>query len=200
MKIGRMLRRTIAIPARAMVLMPPHRMPHFGWLSALHQRGHPAPGAGPGSSRLKPTGAPLKRVSALTGHDPLSGGTPRSEHASCGWRGISGRRIPPPSATCLAAPASLAALRLWNHAHVRMMSALWANDLIAPCAVSQGLGVADLSGGVAGKGELPAELAMLLFVCSRLNKNTGPDGPTVSTAKAAEPPSFMLPPPAMSAP
>ncbi len=81
-----------------------------------------------------------------------------------------------------------------------MMSALWANDLIAPCAVSQGLGVADLSGGVAGKGELPAKLAMLLFVCSRLNKNTGPDGPTVSTAKAAEPPSFMLPPPAMPAP
>lgn len=90
-------------------------------------------------------------------------------------------------------------LRLWNHALARMMIVCWANDLIAPFAVSQCLCVPDPSDGVGVKGELPAELAILLFVRRRLNKNTGPKGPTVSTAKAAEPPSFVLNPPAVPA-
>ena len=55
-------------------------------------------------------------------------------------------------------------LRLWNHALTRMMIVRWANDLIAPFAVSQCLCVPDPSNGVGVKGELPAELAMLLFV------------------------------------
>jgi hypothetical protein len=55
-------------------------------------------------------------------------------------------------------------LRLWNHALARMMIVRWANDLIAPFAVSQCLCVPDPSDGVGVKGELPAELAMLLFV------------------------------------
>jgi hypothetical protein len=45
-----------------------------------------------------------------------------------------------------------------------MMIVRWANDLIAPFAVSQCLCVPDPSDGVGVKGELPAELAMLLFV------------------------------------
>jgi hypothetical protein len=55
-------------------------------------------------------------------------------------------------------------LRLWNHALTRMMIVCWANDLIAPFAVSQCLCVPDPSNGVGVKGELPAELTMLLFV------------------------------------
>jgi len=44
------------------------------------------------------------------------------------------------------------------------MSALWAYVLIAPCAVSQCLGVPDPSDGVGVKGVLSAMRTMLLFV------------------------------------
>ena len=77
------------------------------------------------------------------------------------------------------------------------MRSLWAYVLIAPFAVSQCLGVPDPSGGVGVKGELSASGQCFFLIGRRLNKNTGPKGPTVSTAKAAEPPSFMLTPPAV---
>jgi len=80
------------------------------------------------------------------------------------------------------------------------MCSLWAWVLIAPFAVSQCLGVPDPSGGVGVKAELPASGQCFWLIGRRLNKNTGPKGPTVSTPlRVAEPPSFMLTPPAVPA-
>ena len=60
--------------------------------------------------------------------------------------------------------STASSLRLWNHALARMMIVCWANDLIAPFAVSQCLCVPDPSDGVGVKGVLSAKRTMLLFV------------------------------------
>ena len=102
---------------------------------------------------------------ALKGNDPLSGsrrrlhGAPEAIYADSVGRGVRACPHVTPRSTRTAG-----SLRLWNHALARMMIVRWANDLIAPFAVSQCLCVPDPSDGVGVKGELPAELAMLLFV------------------------------------
>ena len=83
----------------------------------------------------------------------------------------------------------------------RMMSSFWANDLIAPCAVSQCPVVADRPAGVGSKRELPAKADNAFFDLKLPQQEyRAMNGPTVSTAKAAEPPSFMLTPSNRSAP
>ena len=124
----------------------------------------PARWAGPGSSRQEPTGAPQERVSALKGDDPLSGSRRRLHGApEAIYADVRGLPLPWPHMS------RADDVHRWQPSAVescarRMMRALWACVLIAPFAVSQCLGVPDPSDGVGVKGELPAELAMLLFV------------------------------------
>jgi hypothetical protein len=135
-----------------------------------------------GKSRPEPR---EERVSALTGHDPLSIVLKRfHEPPAAIVADDAGRRVrPSPDVTPMTTTTAKQPTAVESCAR-RMMCSLWACVLIAPFAVSQCLGVPDPSGGVGVKAELPASGQCFCLIGRRLNKNTGPEGPTVSTPQA----------------
>jgi hypothetical protein len=134
-----------------------------------------------GKSRPEPR---EERVSALTGHDPLSVVLKRFyEPPAAIVADAAGRRVSPsPDVTFRTTTTARQPAAVGSCAR-RMMCSLWACVLIAPFAVSQCLGVPDPSGGF-GVAELPASGQCFCLIGRRLNKNTGPEGPTVSTPQA----------------
>jgi len=114
-----------------------------------------------GKSRPEPR---EERVSALTGHDPLSIVLKRfHEPPAAIVADDAGRRVrPSPDVTSRTTTTAKQPAAVESCAR-RMMCSLWACVLIAPFAVSQCLGVPDPSGGVGVKAELPASGQCFLF-------------------------------------